>query len=111
MIKECKNQKDFDTIVKISQKTPVFLIKHSTACPISARAMENFKTFAANNRNAEFYRVLVIEDRPLSMGIAESTGVTHKSPQIILFKGGHAVWNESHNAITRERLYQELNSL
>jgi bacillithiol system protein YtxJ len=44
--------------------------------------------------------VLVREDRPLSLAVAERTGVTHESPQVICFVGGKAVGHASHHDIT-----------
>jgi bacillithiol system protein YtxJ len=44
--------------------------------------------------------VLVREDRPLSLAIAERSGVAHQSPQVICFEGGKAVGHASHYDIT-----------
>jgi bacillithiol system protein YtxJ len=44
--------------------------------------------------------VLVREDRPLSLAVAERTGVAHESPQVILLSGGRARWHASHRAVT-----------
>lgn len=40
------------------------------------------------------------EDRPLSLAIAERTGVDHQSPQVICLAGGKAVRHASHYDIT-----------
>jgi bacillithiol system protein YtxJ len=48
--------------------------------------------------------VLVREDRPLSLAVAERTGVAHQSPQVICLAGGRAASHASHYEITRERL-------
>ena len=40
------------------------------------------------------------EDRPLSLAIAERTGVAHQSPQVICLAGGKAVRHASHYDIT-----------
>ena len=44
--------------------------------------------------------MLVREDRPLSLAIAERTGVAHESPQVILLSGGRPCWHASHRAVT-----------
>ena len=47
------------------------------------------------------------EDRPLSLAVAERTGVRHESPQVICLRGGRAVGQASHydiNAATLGRL-------
>lgn len=48
--------------------------------------------------------VLVREDRPLSLALAERTGVAHESPQVICLAGRRAVAHTSHHDITAERL-------
>jgi bacillithiol system protein YtxJ len=52
--------------------------------------------------------VLVREDRPLALAVAERTGVTHESPQAICLVGGKAVRHASHHEITAERLRRML---
>jgi bacillithiol system protein YtxJ len=47
---------------------------------------------------------LVVEDRPVSMHVADQAGVRHQSPQAILFYRGKPVWDESHYRITAEEL-------
>lgn len=42
----------------------------------------------------------VVDQRPLSQGVARRTGVRHESPQALLFTGGRCVWHASHGAIT-----------
>lgn len=48
--------------------------------------------------------MLVREDRPLSLAIAERTGVQHESPQVICLVGGKAVRHASHYEITAAAL-------
>lgn len=44
--------------------------------------------------------MLVREDRPLSLAVAERTGVAHESPQVICLVGGRAVGHASHGSVT-----------
>lgn len=44
------------------------------------------------------------EDRPLSLAVAERTGVAHQSPQVICLSGGRAVGHASHYDITAAEL-------
>lgn len=46
----------------------------------------------------------VIEERPVSLALAERVGVKHESPQALLIKDGRALWHDSHRAITTEAL-------
>jgi bacillithiol system protein YtxJ len=44
--------------------------------------------------------VRVIEERPVSLALAERVGVKHESPQAILIRDGRPLWHASHGAIT-----------
>ncbi len=87
----------------VQQSGKHLLLKHSTTCPISAKAHEEFQTFVKDT-NTSAAIVLVIEDRPVSNQIAESFGIKHESPQVFLFEDGEVRWNTSHWKITRETL-------
>jgi hypothetical protein len=50
--------------------------------------------------------VLVREDRPLSLTVAERTGVRHESPQVICLINGRAAAHLSHRGITGEALHR-----
>ncbi|MFH1699130.1 MAG: bacillithiol system redox-active protein YtxJ [Candidatus Zixiibacteriota bacterium] len=100
MINKYKSEDDFEKILEASQAGPVFLLKHSTVCPISGSALSEFKKFMAAEPEAQFWIVLVREDRQLSLDIAERTQISHQSPQLILFSMGLPVWNCSHFDIT-----------
>ncbi|MBL8730399.1 MAG: bacillithiol system redox-active protein YtxJ [Planctomycetes bacterium] len=86
------------------QQPRMLLFKHSTACPISAAAYEEYRAFCAGHPDAPTALVDVIADRPAARGIAERCGVRHESPQAILFANGRPVWHASHMAITAATL-------
>lgn len=52
--------------------------------------------------------VRVIEERPLSLALADRVAVPHESPQALLIRDGAAVWNASHRAITAQSLEQAI---
>ena len=79
----------------------MLVFKHSTTCPISAAAYEEFSAY---DTNIEKYFVKVRESRPISNEIASGLEVTHKSPQILLVHQEKALWNESHWKITKEEI-------
>ena len=109
MIRSCDTDEAFRTVLADSARGPVFLMKHSTRCSISARAHVEFERFAREiDDKAACWQVLVIEARPLSQAIATETGVTHQSPQVMLFIDGKVVWNTSHMNITRDALERAL---
>jgi bacillithiol system protein YtxJ len=89
---------------------PMLLFKHSTQCPISAGAHDEFMHYIEDSQSSpvDFSIVRVIEERPVSNAIAEKLGVTHKSPQAILIKDGQPVWDTSHWDITYAFLSEKL---
>lgn len=106
MITSCRDENEFNQLLSDSAERPIFVFKHSTRCPISARAHAEYQRFAEAHPEIECREVLVIEQRPLSQYIALQTGVTHQSPQALLFSGGKVVWNASHYSISADGLLQ-----
>lgn len=96
-------------LLEASKDHPVLLFKHSTRCPISARAYKEFTNYLDEhpNENAVYGLIHVIEDRPVSLKAADLLAVKHESPQAILVKDGKAVWNASHSQIT-SRILKEI---
>lgn len=79
------------------------IFKHSTTCPISAKAFQEVSEFA-KEETLPIVLVKVIESRPLSLHIAAELTVTHASPQVIMMKDNRAVWNTSHYDITKTHM-------
>ena len=104
MITDVRSQEEAQRLLDASASVPVLLLKHSTRCPISFAAAAEFESFhdthAGQAQSLRFARVLVIEDRPVSLWLAEELGVMHASPQALLIAHGQAVWHASHRAIT-----------
>lgn len=48
--------------------------------------------------------VRVIEERPVSLALAERVAVKHESPQALLIRDGQALWHDSHEAVTAQAL-------
>lgn len=96
-----------------SNQRAVLLFKHSTRCPISARAYEEVSAYLQNqpNEQLDYAMIDVIADRPVSNEAAESLNIKHESPQVILVIQGAPVWHISHSHITTEVLRGKLDSL
>ena len=109
MIKDCKTTQDWEQLLADSHEQPTFLLKHSTRCDISAAAWRAFQECSGTGV-CGFWRVLVVEDRPMSLQIARDSGVQHQSPQAILFHHGKPVWNASHYSITAKGLSEALSA-
>jgi bacillithiol system protein YtxJ len=95
-----------------SWERPVLLFKHSTRCEISSIAkyrLEDDWDFEENQLEA-FYLDL-IRFRSVSTAIADTFGVYHESPQVLLLVNGECVFDASHLDITvaeiKEAMKQE----
>lgn len=104
MITSCQNEEEFHQMLRESGARPIVLFKHSTRCPVSAGARRELVAFSEQMPDVDCREVLVIEQRPLSQQIAQETGISHQSPQALLFKDGAVVWNASHYSITEKAL-------
>ncbi len=91
-----------------SQHKPRLVFKHSTVCPISAAAKEEFDSYVEDLRGTEdepeAVLVKVIESRPVSNRIADDLGVRHESPQLFYIENETASWHASHSAITYDSI-------
>jgi bacillithiol system protein YtxJ len=94
-----------DDLVARSHDTPVILFKHSTTCPISARAHHQMAKLPAEVAG-QISLVIVQRARELSRRVAEQMGIRHESPQAIILRNGQAVWSASHFDITAEAVTQ-----
>lgn len=91
-----------------SQSAPVVLFKHSTTCPISARAHRQMSQLD-RERVGEVALVVVQTARSVSDEIARRTGIGHESPQVFILRDGQQVWNASHFDITAEAVEAAVN--
>lgn len=101
-----KSEADLERLLAEEPSRPVLIFKHSTTCPISAAAYRRFQDAVAAGDLVGVQPILVrvIEERPLSQAIAKRWAVPHASPQALLVRGPHVVWQASHERITREAL-------
>jgi bacillithiol system protein YtxJ len=83
--KEITTTEQWQSLLDESKSNPFVLLKHSTRCPVSTNALEEYEQYLAQSPNEAvgYYLVKVIESRPVSNQIAEDTGVTHASPQML----------------------------
>lgn len=81
------------------------IFKHSDRCGISQDRKQ-----ALTNMDDEMtiYEVEVREQRGLSDHIAEVTGISHESPQLLIVRQGDVVWHASHMAISPDKIREHL---
>lgn len=102
-VTELHTREDVDRMLEASRERVVALLKHSIACPFSARGQEQFVQLEAPD-DPPLYAVVVQYARDASNYVAERTGVRHETPQVILLAGEQAVYHASHDAIRTEDL-------
>lgn len=109
--REITTLEEWNAAKEQSGTKPVVILKHSTRCPVSTSALEEYEQYLGKqpNPDVDYVLVKVIESRPVSNQIAEDLGVVHASPQIIYVKNHHAEWNASHWAVTAKHMTAVLN--
>src|SRR5262249_27322167 len=95
-------ENDLEQLLGRSKTNPVLIFKHSTQCPISDEAHNEFMNFAEEVEDLESSVVLVIENRRLSDEIARRFGIRHESPQALLIQNERVIWHATQWAITSE---------
>lgn len=89
----------------LASDRPSFIFKHSTTCPISRRAYNEFCRFVSSPPpGLDFYWLKVQDNRPISNEIAARLGVRHESPQLILCQNGQVLWHDSHGTLTEKTM-------
>ncbi|MGM0883287.1 MAG: bacillithiol system redox-active protein YtxJ [Bacillota bacterium] len=104
--KEITSIEEWNSVYENSASRPLVVFKHSTTCPVSANAHEEFNNYLDSKprEDVEYVLVKVIESRPVSNQIAEDTSVKHESPQIIFIDKKAKVWTASHWSITKAHI-------
>ena len=84
-----------DALFAASADGPVVLFKHDPACSISANAYQELSRLGG-----EIPLIDVEGAEGVAAEVAARTGVKHESPQVIVLRGGEAVWNASRAEVT-----------
>jgi bacillithiol system protein YtxJ len=88
-----------EELFKLSHSKPVVIFKHSMTCPISSGAYQEMTHY-----RGEVSLLVVQRAQELSRAIETRTGIRHESPQAIVLRDGHAVWNASHWKVRAEEV-------
>lgn len=104
-MKEMTSRQDADAA--FSEET-VLVFKHSNLCPISANARREMESLLSGGEPVPVYMVDVNDQREVSNYVAERTGVTHQSPQVIVVRGGKADWHADRFDITASSVREGL---
>ncbi|WP_078545046.1 bacillithiol system redox-active protein YtxJ [Litchfieldia alkalitelluris] len=101
-MKKIETIEEFNELLQENHK--FLFVKHSTTCPVSQAAFDEFETFIQGHTDVAAYYLFVQEARPLSNYIAEEFEIKHESPQALLFENQSVKWNASHWKITKSSL-------
>lgn len=93
-------------IKTLSYSKPQLIFKHSTRCSISVMAKNRLDREPATNLIDSYYLDL-LSHRDISNKIAESFGVVHESPQVLLIKNGECTYEESHTGINMTEILEQ----
>lgn len=104
MLTQLTSQDQLDALLATSG--PVWLFKHSSACGVSAAALDQIGNYLAAHPGEAAGMVVVQESRPLSTAISGQLRYVHQSPQLFLLRDGVVVWSASHWAITTSAMTQ-----
>ncbi|HTB52264.1 MAG TPA: bacillithiol system redox-active protein YtxJ [Ferruginibacter sp.] len=100
---ELKEESQLDDIKNQSKETPQVIFKHSTRCSISSMAKSRLER-ASSSPAVNYYILDLIQHRNISQKIAEDFKVHHESPQVLLIKDGHCIYDESHSGINMDEI-------
>ncbi|WP_141502255.1 bacillithiol system redox-active protein YtxJ [Paenibacillus luteus] len=104
--KEITTIEEWNNVYEASATRPLVVFKHSTTCPVSANAHQEFSQYLDGKprEDVDYVLVKVIESRPVSNQIAEDTSVKHESPQIMYIDKKEKVWSATHWSITKAHI-------
>lgn len=108
MMKELQTSSDWKNVLEQSKETPLFVLKHSTACPVSTAAYREFDELVTDIPK---YFLKIQHHRPISAEIESNLGIRHESPQLFLLKDGKVLWQATHRAITKSKINKALEEL
>jgi len=101
------DEEQLNEIISRSRHKPQVIFKHSSRCSISSVALQRLQK-AQQPDGLDFYFLDLLAHRPLSNKVAETFGVYHESPQILLIKDGKCVFDESHLGISMNDIVKEV---
>lgn len=97
---------EWDAILNKSTEKDQIILKHSTTCPVSTNALDEYNAYLKENpnENIDYTLVKVRESRPVSNKIEADLGVKHESPQIIYIKDQKRYWSATHWSVTKAHM-------
>jgi bacillithiol system protein YtxJ len=91
-------------LIQLSYNQPVIVYKHSTRCSVSSFVKARLESDWPSDLHISVYYLDLLAYRPISNAIAEKFSVEHQSPQLLLIRDGHCIYDSSHSDIQIDRL-------
>lgn len=92
-----KHPSQIDEIIELSRQKTCLIYKHSPTCPISSMARHRLEgNWDFDDADIATYVVDVIYARPLSQQLAQTFGIRHESPQVLVIRDGQCIHHSSH---------------
>lgn len=90
-------------IIRHSDNRPQIILKHSISCPTSGVAKSRLDRSSVVE-DADYYLLDLWNYRAVSNLVADTFGVRHESPQLLIIHKGKCIYNESHYGILVENI-------
>lgn len=97
------DQAAVDALFARSRDEPVLVFKHDPWCIVSIVAQRELSRLGGAIPTID-----VAGSKPLSLGLADRTGVRHQSPQVLILRDGRVAWSASHSAVTADAVARAL---
>ncbi len=96
-----ETQTQLEELIRRSEDRTQLLFKNSTTCGISSIVRRSLESnLSGYEREADLSLLNVQYNRGLSDAIAETFGVRHETPQLLVIRDGRLVSHASHGGIT-----------
>ncbi len=99
--------KNINEIVEESRSKKILIFKHSTRCSISVSALNRLERNWKQDDGLKLkpYFLDLLNYRDISNQIANTFGVDHQSPQVLIIENGNCTFNQSHLDINYEDIF------
>jgi len=94
-------------IIVKSQEKPQVIFKYSSCCHFSEVVFQRLQKNCCPGE-LDFHFLDLANYQHISEKIAETFGVPHQSPQILVINEGQCIFHESHSEISLERILQHV---
>ena len=93
-------EKQLEKLQQDSYEKKILVFKHSSRCGISSMVLKRFENAMSSEvTNFDYYFLDIIKHRAISNALEDRFKIRHESPQLLVFKNGKVIADDSHYAI------------